>query len=109
MKYKVETIKFSLWPQLKTHLLINGSWTQNSDQFFVKREDGVYVFDAWLDKSKKRLGWCGGFRKLNEPTSLLFYQEGGVSFYEVKYDVISQAIPEVWKADYKDIVEEAVN
>lgn len=111
MKYKVETIEFSLWSKSKSHLLINGSWTMNSDQFLIKREGCAYVFDGNFDRLDNR-GWIGGFKKLNEPASLLYAKEFCESFYDLKYKVISEALSnseEVWCADYKDIVDAGLN
>ncbi len=105
-KFKVESIEFPLRPFCQTHITINGKATLDFDQFFIKREGKVYVLDYWLDKTGQNLGWCGAFKKLNEPTSLLYFRSGGHMSYDIKKKVIESAIPEgVWKADWKDIVE----
>ena len=108
-KFKVESIEFTL-PDCKSYLLVNGSWSPHSEQFFIKRDGAVYVLDYWLDKTGQKLGWCGAFKKLNEPTSLLYFHKCGHSSYDIKKKVIESAIPEgVWRADWKDIVEAGLN
>jgi hypothetical protein len=102
---KIESIDF---PSFK-YLTVNGSWTAHTDQFFTKIDGFVYVLDYWLDKTGQRLGWCGAFRKLNEPTSLIHFHTFGSMSYHIKKKVIESAIPKgVWLADWREIVEESL-